>query len=102
LLGTNPPPELIELLSNEKHVTKDTPPCFLFHTAEDKVVPVQNSLMFAMALAKAKVPFDLHIFEKGGHGGGLGGYSRSSYDPARMHPWTSDCLFWLKQQGWAK
>src|SRR6185437_13843756 len=61
LLGTNPSPELINELSNELHVTKDTPPCFLFHTFEDRAVPVENSLEFAMALRRAGVPFDLHI-----------------------------------------
>jgi acetyl esterase/lipase len=102
LLGKDPSPELIELLSNEKHVTKDTPPTFIFHTAEDAVVPVENSLMFAMALAKAKVPFDLHIYEKGKHGSGLTGVPYGVYDEAKLHPWTRDCIFWLKQQGFLK
>ena len=52
-----PPPELVELLSNERQVTKQTPPCFLWHTADDKAVPVENSLMFASALQKAGVLF---------------------------------------------
>lgn len=99
LLGTNPPPELIRELSSELHVTKDTPPCFLWHTWEDKGVPVENTLLFAQALQRAKVPFDLHIYERGGHGLGLG--SRT-YDPARLHPWTRDCEFWLRQRGFAR
>jgi acetyl esterase/lipase len=102
LLGKNPSPELIKSLSNELQVTKDTPPCFIFHTANDTVVPVENSLQFAAALQRAGVPFALHIFEKGPHGGGLGGYGGSKYDPARMHPWTSDCIYWLKEQGFLK
>lgn len=102
LLGKDPSPELIAELSNELHVTKDTPPCFLFHTAEDKTVSVENSLMFAEALSKAGVPFDLHIYEKGAHGGGLGGKPGSKYDPQHMHPWTSDCLYWLKLHEFAK
>ncbi len=102
LLGNDPPPELIRELSNELHVTKDTPPCFLFHTYEDKAVPVENSLEFAMALRRAGVPFDLHIYQKGGHGMGLGNPPRKSYDPAKVHPWTKDCFFWLKAQGFAK
>jgi acetyl esterase/lipase len=102
LLGKDPSPEMIKLFSNELQVTKDTPPCFLFHTAEDKAVPVENSLDFAAALSRAGVPFDLHIYEKGAHGGGLGGRPLSTYDPAKLHPWTSDCLFWLKQQGFVK
>ncbi len=97
LLGTNPPPPLIQRLSNELHVTSNTPPCFIFHTAEDKSVLAENSLMFARALRKADVPFDLHIYEKGPHGMGLGFRVYSPYDPNQLHPWTKDCLFWLKQ-----
>ena len=99
LLGKNPPPELIKLLSNELQVTRETPPCFLFHTAEDGAVPVENSLEFAAALRRAGVPFDLHIYEKGQHGIGLGAHT---YDPAKLHPWTRDCMFWLQQHGFAK
>ena len=99
LLGKDPSPELIDELSNELKVTRETPPCFLWHTVEDKAVPVENSLAFAEALRKNGVPFDLHIYEKGPHGLGLG--SRE-YDPARWHPWTKDCIFWLKQQGFVK
>jgi acetyl esterase/lipase len=102
LLGKNPSPELIQELSNELHVTKDTPPCFLFHTVEDNAVPVENSLEFAAALRRAGVPFDLHIYQAGKHGGGLGGVPYSRYDPATLHPWTRDCIFWLKQQGIVK
>jgi acetyl esterase/lipase len=99
LLGTNPPPELVKELSNELHVTRDTPPCFIWGTDEDTTVPIENVLLFAEALRKAKVPFDLHVYQKGKHGMGLG--SRE-FDPSKWHPWTSDCIFWLKQQGWAK
>jgi acetyl esterase/lipase len=99
LLGKNPSPELMKELSNELHVTKETPPCFLWHTDEDKGVLVENSLLFAQALRRAGVPFDLHIYEHGPHGMGLG--SRE-YDPAKWHPWTRDCVFWLKAHGFAK
>jgi acetyl esterase/lipase len=102
LLGTNAPPELVQLLSNELHVTKDTPPCFIFHTVEDAAVPVENSLEFAAALRRAGVPFDLHIYEKGLHGGGLGGVPYSVYDKEKLHPWTRDCSYWLKQHGFVK
>jgi dipeptidyl aminopeptidase/acylaminoacyl peptidase len=94
LLGDHPAPELVDQLSNEKQVTKDTPPCFIWHTWEDDAVKVENSLDFALALRQAGVPFDLHVYQKGGHGMGLGG------DP--HHPWAADCLYWLKQQGFAK
>ncbi|EDY16431.1 alpha/beta hydrolase [Chthoniobacter flavus Ellin428] len=98
LLGDNPPQELVDLLSNEKHVTKDTPPTFLFHTYEDNAVKVENSLMFAKALHDAGVPFDLHIYQKGAHGMGLGG----GHAGGPHHPWVADCLYWLKVQGFAK
>lgn len=95
LLGENPSEELIKELSNELHATKQTPPCFIWHTWEDKAVPVENSLQFAAALRKAGVPFDLHIYQKGGHGIGLGS---NKWDPANRHPWTADLVYWLKAQ----
>jgi len=101
LLGKNPSPELIKELSNQLHVSQETPPCFLFHTSEDKAVPVENSLDFAAALRRAKVPFELHIYEHGAHGLGLG--TRSLHpDPAEMHPWTRECQRWLKERGFGK
>ena len=60
-----------ELLSNEKQVTKDTPPTFLFHTDADTGVPAENSVMFYLALRRAGVPAELHIYEQGEHGLGL-------------------------------
>lgn len=101
LLGNDPAPELVELLSNEKQVTKETPPCFIWHTWEDSVVKVENSLDFAAALRRAGVRFDLHVYEKGIHGIGLGG-GRGGTTPGVLHPWAADCLFWLKAQGFAK
>ena len=98
LLGENPPPELLELLSNEKQVTRETPPCFIWHTWEDTAVKIENSLDFAAALRKNGVPFDLHIYQKGDHGMGLGG----GRGGGERHPWAADCLFWLKAQGFAK
>lgn len=99
LLGENPSPELLRELSNELQVTKDTPPCFIWHTAEDSAVPVENSLAFAAALRKAGVPFDLHVYERGRHGIGLGS---QPYGGGVRHPWTRDCAFWLKERGFAK
>ena len=98
LLGKEPSPELVKLLSNELQVTRETAPCFLFHTYEDTAVPVENSLAFATALRKAGVPFDLHIYQKGRHGIGLG--DKPPF--ARVHPWANDLLFWLKEQGFVK
>jgi acetyl esterase/lipase len=99
LLGTNVPPELARELSSELQVTKDTPPCFIWHTWEDKGVPIENCMSFAEALQKNGVRFDFHVYERGPHGIGLG--SRE-YDPAKWHPWTRDCAFWLKERGFAK
>ena len=98
LLGKDPPAELVELLSNEKQVTHDTPPCFIWHTAEDKAVKVENSLEFAGALQKNGVPFDLHVYQKGAHGLGLG--DKPPFD--HVHPWARDLVFWLKEQGFAR
>jgi acetyl esterase/lipase len=99
LLGENPSAEKIRLLSNELQVTPETPPCFIWHTWEDNVVPVENSLQFAEALRKAGVPFDLHIYQEGGHGLGLGGAAK---DSAERHPWTNDLLCWLKIRGFVR
>jgi acetyl esterase/lipase len=98
LLGKHPSPELVRLLSNELQVTPQTPPCFIWHTWEDNVVPVENSLQFAVALRKAGVPFALSIYQKGGHGMGLG--DKPPF--AHPHPWANDCLFWLRVQGFVK
>lgn len=99
LLGKDPAPELVRELSNELQVTKDTPPTFIWHTAEDKAVPVENALLFAAGLRKAGVPFDLHIYERGNHGMGLGS---QPYGSGERHPWTLDCEFWLKGRGFLK
>ena len=99
LLGPDPSPELVKELSNELQVTKATPPCFIWHTYADGGVPVENSLMFAAALRKAGVPFDLHIYERGQHGIGLGSVP---YGGGARHPWANACGFWLKEHGFAK
>ena len=72
LLGSPEDPEnqldKTESLSLETRVSADTPPTFLWHTAEDGAVPVENSLMYAAACRRCGVPFELHIYERGGHG----------------------------------
>lgn len=92
LLGEKPSDDLVKLLSNELQVTKETPPTFLWHTAEDTAVVPDNSMLFAAALQKHGVPYELHIYEKGRHGIGL----------ADGHPWTEQCLRWLKLRGFLK
>lgn len=92
LLGKEPAPELITLLSNELQVTPQTPPCFIWHTWADNGVKVENSLDFATALRRNKVPFDLHIYEQGRHGLGLA--DKPPFE--HPHPWAHDLVFWLK------
>jgi dipeptidyl aminopeptidase/acylaminoacyl peptidase len=98
LLGDDPSPELVRLLSNELQVTSETPPCFVWHTWEDTAVPVENSLQFAAALRRAGVPFDLHVYEQGRHGIGL--QAKPPFENA--HPWARDLAFWLKARGFAR
>ncbi len=94
LLGDNPPQDLVDLMSNEKQVTADTPPAFLVHGDNDKVVPVENSLMFAEALRKAGVAFELHVFQNAPpHGYGLGQTS------AVVNVWPKLAETWLRGRG---
>ncbi|HAM72516.1 MAG TPA: endo-1,4-beta-xylanase [Verrucomicrobiales bacterium] len=95
LLGADPSPELVQLMSNELQVTPQTPPCFVWHTWEDKAVKVENSMLFAAALQKNGVPFDLHIYQNGPHGIGL----RDKAPFEHAHAWTRDLAFWLKERG---
>jgi acetyl esterase/lipase len=101
LLGENPSQALIESLSNERQVTKETPPTFLAHTNADSGVPAENSLLFAMALRKAGVPVELHLFERGRHGLGLGkGEPKFNVPPEpSFQIWPKLCETWLKNQG---
>jgi acetyl esterase/lipase len=101
LLGDSPSEELVHSLSNETQVTSQTPPTFLAHTNEDTGVPAENSLLFVMALRKAKVPVELHLFEKGQHGLGLGGGAKQfgiGPNPA-FQEWPKLCATWLRGQG---
>ena len=86
LAGESPSAELLDLLSCDKLVSAQTPPCFLWHTLEDVSVPVENSLQFATALRQHNVPFELHIFDKGQHGLGLD----TPFD------WSHACLRWIE------
>ncbi len=88
LLGDDPDPKLVASLSNENQVTADTPPTFLFHTNEDHGVPAENSVLFYLALRKAGVPAELHIYEHGPHGVGLAptDLALSSW-PRRLADW---------------
>src|SRR5205814_1620620 len=88
LLGNDPDPKLVESLSNELQVTAGTPPAFLFHTTTDSAVPVENSVLFYLALRKAGVPAEMHIYERGPHGVGLAPLDEAlSSWPARLADW---------------
>jgi acetyl esterase/lipase len=90
LLGKNPDPQLVESLCNEKQVTARTPPTFLVHTTEDTGVPPDNSIVYYQACRKAGVPVEMHIYDKGRHGLGLG---------ARDLPfssWPTLCEAWMR------
>jgi acetyl esterase/lipase len=93
LLGDNPDPKLVELLSNELQVTAQTPPTFLFHTNADTGVPAENSVLFYLALRKAGVPAEIHIYEKGPHGVGM-----ASTDAA-LSTWPPRLADWLRGRG---
>jgi acetyl esterase/lipase len=93
LLGTEPNEELYERFSNEKQVTSETPPTFLIHTWEDTGVPAENSIAFYLALRKAKVPAEMHVFAKGRHGFGLG------KDLPGTSAWPELCQNWMKATG---
>ncbi|MDW8310691.1 MAG: alpha/beta hydrolase [Verrucomicrobiales bacterium] len=99
LLGADAPEALAESLSNDRNVSRETPPCFVWHTWEDKSVPVENALMFAAALRTAGVPFELHVYERGAHGLGLG---TREWKPEARHRWTLDCAAWLRERGFAQ
>ncbi|MGI6081697.1 MAG: alpha/beta hydrolase [Limnochordia bacterium] len=89
LLGPEPSDELRRLLSNELHVSADTPPTFLWHTANDSGVPVENSLLFAAALSRHGVPWEMHIFADGRHGLGL------AAEHPQVRAWPELCAAWL-------
>lgn len=71
LLGKDPTAEQTKLFSNELQVTKNSPPAFLVHAGDDGTVPVENSIRYYQACIKNKVPAELHVYPKGGHGFGL-------------------------------
>jgi acetyl esterase/lipase len=93
LLGEDPDPALVKLMSNELQVTPETPPTFLFHTGADTGVPPENSVLFYLALRKAKVPAEMHIYEPGKHGVGL-----AAADPI-LSNWPDRLLGWLQTRG---
>jgi acetyl esterase/lipase len=93
LLGENPDPKLLGEMSNELHVTPQTPPTFIFQTNADTTVVAENSVRFYLALRKAKVPAEMHIFENGPHGVGL------SLDDPALSVWPTLLTNWLRGRG---
>jgi dipeptidyl aminopeptidase/acylaminoacyl peptidase len=93
LIGKQPSQGLLDLYSNEKQVTADTPPTLLVQATDDNVVPVQNSLMFYDALLANKVKAEMHLFEAGGHGFGLN-------NPTSKDKWIDWCKNWMDANGW--
>jgi acetyl esterase/lipase len=94
LLGANPSPELIEHLSLQKQVRKDTPPTFLVATMADSAVPVENTLQFYQALRNAKVSAELHVYAQGSHGNSLD----PQYGPTAR--WPQRAEEWMRFNGW--
>ena len=90
LLGDPFDPELAKTLSGERAVTKETPPTFLFQTSEDTTVPPENAVHYYLALHKAGVPAEMHVFEKGPHGVGL------ANDDAALAEWSKLLANWLR------
>jgi len=90
LLGEHPSEALVKRFSNELQVTDQTPPAFMVHSLNDEVVPAQNSILYALAMKQHRVACELHLFEHGGHGYGLG---RSDDTESS---WPDICKRWLK------
>ncbi len=91
LLGPSPTAAQIRFFSNELQVTAATPPAFLTHAADDPGVFLSNSLAFADALNRQKIPVSLRVFSKGGHG---------YLDRPPFEEWFSSCIYWLREMEW--
>lgn len=99
-LGKDAPDAVVQRFDPARNVRKDTPPCFIWQTVEDDRVPLENALAISNALRASAVPFDLHLYEKGNHGIGLG-VKQFSPD-AVLHPWTRNCEYWLRERGFLR
>jgi acetyl esterase/lipase len=91
LLGDNPSEDAVKRFSNELQITDKTPPTFLVHAADDKAVPVKNSIVYFEGLLKNNIPAELHIFQKGGHGFGL------ALNGGTESAWPDLTISWLKK-----
>lgn len=93
LLGDNPDPKVLESVLPDKMVTPQTPPMFLVHSSDDDGVSPQNSINLYLALLKAGVPAELHIYQSGGHGYGL-----APLDPV-LSSWSARLADWMRARG---
>jgi acetyl esterase/lipase len=93
LIGKTPTPQLVDLYSNEKQVTANTPPTFIVHAEDDDVVPVENALQMYQALLSNKVKTEMHLFQSGGHGFGL-------KNPKSKQLWFNWAKDWMDANGW--
>jgi dipeptidyl aminopeptidase/acylaminoacyl peptidase len=96
LLGDTPDAALARSLSTETRVTAETPPTFLFHTNADTVVPVENSIYYFLALRKAGVAAEMHVFKDGAHGAGM------PMQDAALSEWPKVLANWLRASGFLK
>ena len=97
---TGDAPALLDKMSLEKHVTPQTPPTFLWHTVTDDAVPVENSMMFASALRKNGVPFELHLYPTGGHGLSLAVEETADFDGQiipHVATWIDLACKWMEE-----
>ncbi|RYE20109.1 MAG: alpha/beta hydrolase [Sphingobacteriales bacterium] len=92
LLGKHPSPEMVELFSNDKQVTFDTPPTFLVHAIDDPVALVQNSTQYYDALIKHNVKAQIYLYQQGGHGFGL--------KNSKTRDWFQKVKSWMGANGW--
>lgn len=93
LIGDQPDEKILRQTSSELQVKHGLPPVFLWHTMEDKLVPVEHAQLYAAALHQHKIPHELHLYQHGDHGTGLIG---------TQHPWFADLLFWLRVRGFVE
>lgn len=96
LISAHPTPELVELLSTDRQVTKNTPPTFIVHAQDDKAVPVENTLAFYTALRRAGVPTEMHLYAQGGHGFAM----EATHPPTAQWPRRAET--WMRANGWLK
>jgi acetyl esterase/lipase len=96
ITGDNAPQTLVDAIDPIKHVTKDTSPCFIYATEHDQTVNPMNATDFFNALLKSGVPAELHVFELGPHGTGMG----QNLPQKELAVWPTLLAHWLQLHGW--